>query len=299
MKVVFLGTSSAVPTLKRGLSSVVIIRDEEILLFDCGEGTQLQLLKAKLKSSRIKKIFISHMHGDHVTGLMGLLMSFEMNNRNDPLNIFGPPGLLEYITTCTRLFCTHFSFNMNIKELNSGTCWEDEEYQIQCAPLLHRVFTLGYSLQEKDRTGKFLPEKATKLGINPGPLFGQLQKGKSITLPDGTVVSPEMVTGAKRKGQKIAYCLDTVPCTGARELGAKADLLIYDGTFDATRSEKARTRGHSTALEAAVLAREGQVKRLALTHISPRYTSVKSYLADVKKIFKNTIVARDLMVLEV
>lgn len=299
MKVVFLGTSSAIPTLKRGLSSVAIIREKEILLFDCGEGTQIQLLKAKIKSNRIKKILISHMHGDHVTGLMGLLMSLEMNNRVEPLHVFGPPGLMEYITTCSRLVCTHFSFPLTIRELDGGTCWEDEEYSIRCSPLLHRIFTLGYVIEENDKVGRFLPEEAIKLGLTPSPLYGQLQKGQEVTLPDGRIIRPEMVTGPIKKGRKIAYCLDTMPCPGARELSTKADLLIYDGTFGFDKSEKAMMRGHSTALEAALLARECQVKRLALTHISPRYTSVKSYLTHVRKTFKDTIVARDLMVLKV
>lgn len=302
MKVVFLGTGSAVPTLKRGLSAVALIRKQEILLFDCGEGTQVQLLKAKLKATRIKKIFVSHMHGDHVTGLMGLLMSLELGNRLNPLSIFGPPGIGEFITTCERLFQTYFSFPLNIIEVNkipSGVIYEEEEYRIKSQPLQHRVFTLGYSLEEHDRIGKFLPLEAAKLGVPPGPLFGLLQRGKSLTMPDGRTITPDMVTGLARKGKKLSYCVDTMPCPAARELAANADLLIYDGTFDPRSSDKALARGHSTSLEAAALAKESNVKRLVLTHLSPRYSSLDTYLDDARTTFQEILVAEDLMSLDI
>lgn len=266
---------------------------------DCGEGTQIQILKAKLKPSRINKIFISHMHGDHVTGLMGLLMSLEMSGRLNPLFIFGPPGLREYIMTCKRLFQTHFNFSVNIQEVNGGIVWEDDEYLIKSRPLQHRIFSLGYTLEEREMTGKFLLQEAAKLGLKPGPLFGQLQKGKVVTLPDGRIIKPEMVTGPVRKGKKITYCVDTMPCPSASELAANADLLIYDGTFDPSRSDKAVDRGHSTTLDAALLAKESHVKKLVLTHLSPRYSSINVYLGNAKSVFEEIIVAEDLMSLEV
>lgn len=300
LKVIALGTGSGVPTLKRNLACVALVRNGQIFLFDCGEAAQIQMRKARLHFSRVAAIFISHLHGDHLLGLMGILMSMEMEDRARPLRLFGPPGIAEYVSTLTRLHQTHLNFEVNIRELTaSGLVCDAPEYSVQCAPLDHRVFVLGYAFMEKDRPGAFNVEAAQRLGIPAGPLFGKLQRGERVILSDGTVVEPQQVLGATRRGRKVAYCTDTRPCPNAIELARDADLLIYEGTFDHSLVDRAREKGHSTVAQAAELARTAGAKRLLLTHISPRYDDAALLQRQASAVFPDVIVAEDLLEVDV
>jgi ribonuclease Z len=300
MKVITLGTGSGVPTLKRNLACVALVRNGQVFLFDCGEAAQIQMRKARLRFSRVEAIFISHTHGDHLIGLMGILMSMEMENRTRPLRIFGPTGIEEYVSTLTRLHQTYINFDLSIRELTeAGRVCDEPEYSVHCAPLDHRVVTLGFAFVEKDRPGEFNVEAAQRLGIPAGPLFGKLQRGERVTLSDGAVVEPQRVLGAPRRGRKVVYCTDTRPCHQAVELARYADLLIYEGTFDESRADDAWRKGHSTVVQAAEVARVAGVKRLLLTHVSPRYEESCILQSQAAAVFSNVVVAEDLMEVDV
>jgi ribonuclease Z len=300
LKIIALGTGSGVPTLKRNLACVALVRNGQIFLFDCGEAAQIQMRKARLRFSRVEAIFISHVHGDHLIGLMGMLMSMEMEDRTHPLRLFGPPGIAEYVSTLTRLHQTHINFDVNIRELTeSGLVCDEPEYSVRCAPLDHRVFVLGYAFIEKDRPGEFNVVAAERLGVPAGPLFGKLQRGERVTLSDGTVVEPQQVLGATRRGRKVAYCTDTRPCQNAIELARDADLLIYEGTFDHSLADSAREKGHSTVVAAAETAQAAGARQLLLTHISPRYEDVSILQQQASALFPNVIAAEDLLEVDV
>jgi len=299
MKIIFLGTGAASPNLKRNLSSVFMHWEGESFLFDCGEACQIQLRYAGIKPGKFRQIFISHLHGDHILGLMGLLMTLELSGRELPLVITGPPGLREFIEVNRRLLHTRFSFPLEIYEIDKETVFKQEQFTIWAMPLKHRIFTLGYAFLEKDKPGKFNLEKARSLGIPEGPLYGKLQRGENITLPSGEIIYSSQIVGPPVKGRKLVYCVDTRPCNEALTLAQYADILIYDGTFLPKHLNKAQKSGHSTVEEAATLAREAKVRRLILTHISSRNQSLKEILQPAQAIFPNTTVAEDLMVIEV
>lgn len=280
--VVTLGTGCAAPTLKRRLPSTAIIHDGSVFLFDAGEGTQIQYRKPRLRFNRLSNLFISHLHGDHVTGIIGMLMSMELQNRTEPLHIIGPPGIEEFIETNRRMLNTFFSFSITIQETVGETIHIDKQHIVTAKPLDHRVFCLGYRFEEKKRPGEFFPDKAEKLNIPQGPLWGQLKSGKTVTLPDGRAIQSSQVTAPSLPGRKIAYCTDTRPCDAVLELAENADVLIYDGTFAAGEEEKAYHRGHSSAKDAFELGQKAGVKTVILTHISARYTALKELTHSMK-----------------
>lgn len=296
MRIVFLGTGSGTPTLARYLAAVALVREGEILLFDCGEGTQMRFRRAGLRFSRLSRIFISHLHGDHVTGLPGLLMSLQMAERLAPVHLCGPPGIAELVWTLKRLLHTHFRYDLEISEATGPQVVCDvPAYQVECAPLDHRLFCLGFALTEKDRPGEFNVAAASRLGVPAGPLFGRLQRGETIVLEGGQTVRPEQVLGPPRRGRKIAYCTDTRPCTNAVELAREADLLIHEGTFAADLAEEAKMKSHSTVAEAAEIARQAKVGRLFITHLSPRYVDTGPLQEQAAAVFPNVIIATDLL----
>lgn len=301
MRVVFLGTSSATPTPRRFLPAVALVRQGETFLFDCGEGAQIRFRKAGLRFSRLSWILISHLHGDHVTGLMGLLMSLQMAERVEPLDLAGPTGLADYVLANKRLLRTDFGYEVRFHDLDQqgGVVHDGAEYVIEAAPLEHRVPTYGFALAEKDRPGTFDLATAEALGIPAGPLYGELQQGRSITLTDGTVVRPEQVLGAPRPGQRVAYVADTRPCDNAVLLARGADLLIHEATFAGDLADEARKKKHCTVLEAAETAVKAQAKRLVLTHFSPRYLDLDALRDEAAEVFPNTEAAVDLMTIEV
>jgi ribonuclease Z len=298
VKIVILGSGATFPTSRRNLPSTAILKEGDILLFDCGEGTQIQLRKAKLRTGKLKAVFISHMHGDHVTGLVGLLMTLEMSGRSAPLSIFGPEDLEEYISCSKRLLRTNFSYEIQFGLAGEGKTHVSEKYYIESLPLDHRISCFGYAFCEKDRPGKFMVDEAISLGVREGPLFGKLQRGEAVEVSGGRKVFPDQVLGEPKKGVKVAYCMDTVPCKGARELAYESDVLIYDGTFGPDEEYEAMQSGHSTVIQGASLARESEVKKLLLTHISPRYEDELPLLEGARHIFPNTDIARDLMEVE-
>jgi len=305
MRVIPLGTSSAVPTLRRGLSSVALVREGEVFLFDCGEGTQLQYHRAALKPGRLTRIFISHLHGDHLFGLIGLLTTLQMIGRTRPLHVYGPRGLAAYVDFLRKLSGLQFNFDLPIREFGEGfegVLCDERDFLVEAKPLEHRVFTLGFRFAEKPKPGKFDVAKADALGVPFGKERGMLQRGEAITLVDGRVVAPEELLGPPRAGKKIAYCVDTRPCENTIRLAQGADLLIHDGTFAAEEKAKAEARGHSTVVEAAEIARQAQVQQLLLTHVSARYEDPEAdqrLLEEARRIFPNTLLAQDLTPIEV
>lgn len=300
MDITFLGTSSGVPTKARNVSSVALRLPQraEIWLFDCGEGTQHQLLHSDLKTSQIRRIFITHLHGDHIFGLMGLLASCGLAGNVEVIDIYAPVGLEAYLEACQKYSYTHFSYPININMSQTGILYEDDEFIVSCLPLKHRVTTFGYRITEKDRPGTFDIDKAKALNIPPGPIYGQLKQGKTVTLEDGRVINGQEFCGEKEIGRKVVYCTDTVFCESAIDLAQNADVLIHEATFAHQDAQMAFDRLHSTSTMAAQVALAAQVKQLILTHFSPRYApgnpiQLNNLLEEAKAIFPRTKLAKD------
>lgn len=295
MRVVVLGSGGAFPTEKRMLPSVALLREGEMFIFDCGEGTQLQLGRSHLGWARLRAVLISHLHGDHIIGLAGLLMTMSMGERTEPLLICGPPGLKDYVDSSRRHLKFGVAYPLEVREIEAGELIrEDKEYFLEAIPVRHRVFTLAYRLREKERPGRFDLGKARALGIPEGPLYKEIQSGREIVLPSGRKVAPSEILGPPRSGRTFVYMVDTRPFPGAIEFARGADLLLHDGMFDDAFKEEARERGHSTAREAAEVAKAAGAGRLVLVHISPRYQSVQTLVEESRSVFPGTRVARDL-----
>ena len=300
LSVIFLGTSGSTPTPQRSLPAIAIRRKGEIILFDCGEGVQRQMIMAKLSFHRKMKIFITHMHGDHVLGLPGLIQTMSLFDRQRKLEVYGPKGLKEFIDVIQKTVQYTLTFPIEIHEIaKAGTICEEDEYAVFAVEVDHVIPSFAFALIEKPRPGKFYPEKAKKLGIPEGPLWSRLQRGYSVTLPDGRTIRPSEVAGPPRPGRKIVYSGDTRPCMNLVRLAENADLLIHDATLDDELAEKAYEDGHSTPSQAAEIARKAGVDRLVLTHISARYKSAEKLLEQAKKVFPNVFVAEDFMKIEI
>jgi ribonuclease Z len=306
MQITFLGTSSGVPTRSRNVSSIALRLPQrpEIWLFDCGEGTQHQFLRSDLKVSQISRIFITHLHGDHIFGLTGLLASCGLAGNAKRIDIYGPAGLSDYLQACVRYSQTHFSYPVKVHTIQPGMIFEDEEYQVVCGYLKHRVTALGYRIIEKDKPGRFDVEKAQQLGIPPGPIYAQLKQGKTVTLPDGRIVRGSELCGEPQIGRKFVYCTDTVFCDGAVELAQDADVLVHEATFAHQDAEMAFQRLHSTSTMAAQVALSAGVKQLIMTHFSPRYAPgnaivLDDLLKEARAIFPNTEMAYDFLTHEI
>lgn len=306
MQITFLGTSSGVPTRTRNVSSIALRLPQraEVWLFDCGEGTQHQLLRSDVRISQITRIFITHMHGDHIFGLMGLLASCGLAGSPQSIDVYGPPDLEEYLKACRRYSQTHFSYPIKVHTIRPGVLYEDEEYTVSCGLLKHRVPAFGYRVTEKDRPGRFKLEKATALGISPGPIYGKLKRGEWVTLPDGRRINGADFCGAPELGRKLAYCTDTIYCDGAVELAADADVVIHEATFAHQDADLAYQRLHSTSTMAAQVALTARAKQLIMTHFSPRYApgnaiELKNLLEEARAIFPNTTMATDFMLYEI
>ncbi len=300
MEIVLLGTGAATPTLHRRPTSTAVILNGEISLFDCGEGTQLQLLKAKLRPGKLARIFISHLHGDHFNGLIGLLTSLQLGGREKVLHLYGPEGTKDYLAFMQNLTGFRFDYILAVSEFDGAAeeiIWEFDACTVTARPLQHRIFTAGFRFEEKPGLGKFDSEKAAKLGIPPGPLRSHLQNGKSIELPDGRRIEPVEVVGPPRPGKKVAICLDTQPCENAVKLARDVDLLIHEGTFEHARVKLAGETGHSTVVQAAEIAKNAGVQRLIITHISARYREEEAVaLAEQAcAVFTRAVIGRDLM----
>src|SRR6185436_116275 len=305
MKIVLLGTSSAVPTLTRGLSSTALVREGDVFLFDCGEGTQMQLMRSSVKRSRIHSIFIGHLHGDHLYGIAGLLSTLHLDGREEPLNVFGPEGLRGYLSASFRNFdLQQFSYKLHVQEFprgDRGRVLEGEEFYVDALPLDHSIFCLGCRLQEKTKAGTFNLEEAERLGIPRGPLYGKLQHGESVSLPDGRVITPPMVLGEPRPGKSVVYCLDTQFTERSIELADKCTALIHETTFGPDAADMARDRKHSTMEDAARVAKEAACENLIATHFSSRYDGrqVKKIADEARGVFENIELGKDLLEIEV
>jgi ribonuclease Z len=306
VEITFLGTSSGVPTRSRNVSSVALRLPQraQMWLFDCGEGTQHQILRSDLRVSQLSRIFITHMHGDHIFGLMGLLASCGLAGNVQRVDIYGPPGLNDYLQAASRYSHTHFSYPVKVHAVRPGVIYEDDEFIVSCGFLHHRVTSFGYRVLEKDRPGRFDVEKAKALEIPAGRIYGQLKRGEVVTLADGRVIDGKELCGPTEIGRKIAYCTDTLYCDGAVELAQDADVLIHEATFAHQDAEMAFQRLHSTTTMAAQTALAAGVNRLIMTHFSPRYApgneiELKDLLEEARAIFPNTNMAYDFMTYEV
>jgi ribonuclease Z len=297
LDIVFLGTSASVPTPARAPAALLIRRGGERLLFDCAEGTQRQLMRSVLGLPELEEVFLTHFHADHTLGLPGMLKTFSLRQRELPLTIYGPPGLRDLYRSLDRLI-GRLSYPVELEEVRGGEALEREGYRILGIPVHHGVSALGYALVEDERPGEFDPSGADALGIPFGPERGMLQRGESVTLADGRVVTPDTVVGAPRPGRRIVITGDTAPVDTVRILSEDADVLVHEATF--TEEERARAADtlHSTARQAAEIAREARVRLLALTHVSPRYFG-SDLAAEAQAVFAATVVPRDFDVIEV
>ncbi len=300
LRVIFLGTAGSVPTPKRSLPVILIQRKGEQIMFDCGEGVQRQMIKAKAGFHRKMKVFITHMHGDHILGLPGLLQTMALLDRERKLEVYGPPGIKRFIEGIRETVQFVLTFPVEIHEIEeAGVVCEEEEYTVKVVWANHVIPNRAYALVEKPRPGKFHPEKAKALGVSEGPLWSKLQHGHKVKLQDGRVIKPEQVVGPPRPGRKIVYTGDTRPFKGFVKFTAGADLLIHDATLDDELAEKAEEDGHSTPSQAAKNAKKAKAKQLILMHISARYDDASILLEQARKIFKNTKVAEDFMRIEI
>lgn len=306
MQITFLGTSAGVPTRSRNVSCVALRLPQrgEVWLFDCGEGTQHQLLRSDLKISQVTRVFITHLHGDHLFGLAGLLATAGMAGDARRIDIYGPTGLKQYLQDTTRSSETHFSYEVEVHTVATGAVFEDDEFKVVCEPLKHRVETYGYAVIERDRAGAFDVEKAEALGIPSGPLYGRLKRGERVRLADGREVDGRDFCGPTLVGRRVVYCTDTIYCQSAVELARDADLLIHEATFANADEDLALRSLHSTTAMAARVALEAGAKQLLLTHFSPRYAPGNQFqpddlLAEARAIFPSTELARDFLTVEV
>ena len=307
MNITFLGTSSGVPTLTRNVSSLALKLSQkaEVWLFDCGEGTQHQLIKSTIKSSQIRKIFITHMHGDHIYGLPGLLATLGLSGNSKGIDIYGPSNLKNFISSALKNSYCKISFPLKFFEVENSAqtntnLFEDELMEVKCASLKHRLPAFGYRVNEKDKPGQFNLEKAKKLNIPEGPIYGRLHSGQRVKLEDGRILNGSDFCGEPRKGESFVYCTDTIFSKRAVELSKNVDLLVHESTFSDKDEEMAFEKLHSTTTMAAKTALLSNAKKLVLTHISPRYTPkslVKpiDLLNEAKQIFPNTFLAKDFL----
>lgn len=300
LKITFLGTSGTVPSVNRNLSAILIQYGGERILFDCGEGTQRQMMIARTGFSGLNSIFITHMHTDHFIGVFGLLETLSLNERKDKLTFYVPAERAKFLATLFRMFGYHnLNFPVEVVGLSDGDEVNFGRFKIVAFKTEHTTPSLGYAFIERDRPGKFDRAKAEALGIPPGPLYAKLIEGGRVEI-NGRIITPDMVVGPPRPGRKIVYTGDTRPCERIVEMARDADVLIHDASFTSDLQEWAEQTKHSTAREAAEIAKKAGVRQLILTHISARYSKDASpLLEEAKQIFENVMVAEDFMTIEV
>ena len=298
LDLVFLGTSASMPTAQRAPAALLVRRGGERLLFDCAEGTQRQLQRSSVGLPDLEEIFLTHFHADHFLGLPGMLKTFALRGRDElPLTVYGPEGLTK-LFGALRPFLGRLPYRLTLVELAPGEELERGEYRIETFGLDHGVSAVGYALVERDRPGRFDVAAADALGVPPGRERGMLQGGEPITLPDGSVVTPDEVLGPARRGRKLVLAGDTAPSPRVVQAAHEADVLVHEATFAADEGERARETLHSTAADAAEVARLASVRLLALTHVSTRYFG--SELAEeARAVFPETVVPRDFDTIEI
>ena len=299
LSITFLGTAAATPTIDRNVAGLAVQRKGETLLFDCGEGNQRQMMRYGVGFA-FREIFFSHYHADHMLGVTGLLRTMGLQDRTLPVTLYGPKGAQRILGAAINLGIERNKFPVEIVEVKPGDRLARDEYEIAVFETEHRADTVGYALVEHIRLGRFNPERAQELGIPEGPLWGQLHKGKTVTLADGRTVGPADLVGAPRPGRTLVYSGDTRPHPAVVEASRGADLLVHEATFGGDEMERARETGHSTAAEAARVALDAGVRRLVLTHISSRYNrDAAELLAEARAVFPETVIARDGMTVDV
>ena len=290
----FLGTSASRPTVERNVTSVAMIREGETLLFDCGEGTQRQMMRYGI-SFALEDIFFTHMHADHMLGVIGLFRTLSLQGRTEPMRLWGPRGSASLLRQAIALGSERQPFPFEINEVTPESPIERKGYSIVPYPVDHKDrIALGFALVEEIRLGRFNPEKARELGIPEGPAWGRIHKGQPVTLDDGRVIEPSMLVGPSRPGRRIVFTGDTRPSASTVEISSGADLLIHEATFSDEEQERAVETGHATSREAAEVAAKAGVRQLVLTHLSARYSvNAADLLQQAKENFPETIVARD------
>jgi ribonuclease Z len=297
LDLVFLGTAGSMPTAQRSPSALLVRRGGERLLIDCGEGTQRQLLRSDVGLIELREIFMTHYHADHYLGLPGMLKSFSLRGRELPIAIYGPPGLRELFAAMRRIF-GRLTFDVELVELDPGEALPRGDYDLQTFPVEHGVRALGYALVEHERPGRFDNDTADALGIPFGPERGTLQRGDPVTLADGRTITPDAVLGPARPGRRVVIAGDTAPTASVIAAAHRADVLVHEATFCEDERERARETLHSTAADAAELARLADVVLLALTHVSSRYFG-HDVVREARAIFPETVVPRDFDVIDV
>ena len=296
----FLGTSAARPTVERNVTSIALVREGETLLFDCGEGTQRQMMRYGVGFTT-GEIFFTHFHTDHLLGLVGLTRTMSLQGRTDILRLYGPPGALKALRACIAFGGERLTFPVEIAELDGGDFLDRKDYSIHAiAADHHGTSALGYALVEKIRLGRFNPELARAIGIPEGPLWGRLHRGEDVTLPDGRHIEAASLVGQPRTGRRVVISGDTRPTDALRAISANADVLVHEATFGDDEAARAIETGHTTAREAATIARDAGVRRLFLTHFSARYSrDAGDLVAQAQSVFTATVAARDGLEVEV
>jgi len=275
MELRFLGTGAGMPVKERNVTSIALVpggrRRGAFWLFDCGEGTQHRLMHTPLKLTKLEALFVTHLHGDHVFGIPGLLSSRSSLGGTEPLRLYGPPGLRELVEVALKVTESHLSYELDIREIAPGVVMSDEGHEVAAAPLDHRIECYGYRISEKPRSGKLNIDKLARLGASPGPSYGELKKGRDVVLEDGTTIRAADVLDDPLPGRVVAVLGDTRPTPAAVELARGADLLVHEATFGADLADKAAEYGHSTSVQAAEIAAAAGARRLLMTHFSSRY----------------------------
>jgi ribonuclease Z len=295
LSLVFLGTGGSVPTARRATAALLLRAGGDRLLLDCGEGTQRQMQRST-GLVQVDEIYVTHLHADHYLGLPGLLKTYDLQGRERPLRVIGPPGLRGLFDALRRIL-GRVSYDVELVELAEGEAVPHDGYEIRSFPVAHRMTAYGYAFVEDGRPGHFDPEAAERLGVRSGPDFGRLQRGEEVQGSDGPV-TPEQVLGEPRAGRKVVVTGDSSPCEMTRVAAHEAQLLVHDGSFADEEADRAHETGHSTARQAAELARDAQVKMLALVHISSRY-NVREVLEEAREAFPGAIAPRDFDVVEI
>jgi len=298
MKLVFLGTSAAQPTPERGLTCICLEKEGEILMFDAGEGAQISYLKSGLGWNKKMKIFVTHLHGDHCIGILGLLQTMTLQNRIEPMEIYGPDGIEEFIAANIKVLNFGLSFPVMITTVREGIIVNEKTYTINSCEADHSITSYSYLFQEKDKPGRFFPDKAKELGVPEGELWHKLQTGQDIQV-GGKIVKSSDVLGEKRPGKRIGMSGDTRPTKKLEEFFKDCDYLSFDSTFSHELQDKALETHHSTAKEAADLAKKANVSNLILTHFSARYNDESVLLEEAKTIHSSVIAAKDLLEIEI
>ena len=299
MKLIFLGTSASTPTSERGLSSIAIQRGSELLLFDAGEGMQRNFIRSRLGMNKRMKIFVTHMHGDHCIGLLGLLQTLSLHGRLIPLDIYGPTKLDEFLKENMRIVNFGLSFEVKMHTIRSeGVVVREKDYKVTCCEADHLIPSFSYCLAELDRPGIFDVRAARRFHIPEGRLYGMLQHGEDIVY-EGELIRSCQVIGPPRAGRKIGISGDTRPTTKLKHFFKECDLLVCESTYGQERYNKALENFHSTALEAALLARDSGVRKLVLTHFSTRYKEISVLLDEARSVFRNAEAAEDLKIIDI